>query len=242
MELLGASAPTHAIAKCLATARVQLAANCSLALAAPAAGGNFVPSLWVSPGAETYTYAQLRECPATGAPVALAKGSAAALAAAISAHVYGAGKPMTASLAFTAGKLAVAADSHTFTYAITQLEGIEASDFGQAGNLMVLADTAAAGLAPAQYAPSLTAACEAGRYGLILGDSLKLCPLAGAGSTADGSACQACAAGTAKAGVGAGSCAECAAGSYAPDGSSDCLPCPQHTYAGDSGAKQCDTW
>ena len=241
MELLAASAPTHEVARCLASVRADLAADCSLALAAPAAGGSFVPGLWASPGAEAYTYAQPRECPAAGAAVALAKGSAAALAAAFSAHIYGAGKPVATTLSFSSGVVtASCAGGATFTYAITRLEGIDAADFGLAGHLRVLPATA--GLSAGQYADSLSAACGAGRYGLILTDSIKLCPLCGAGTTGDGDACQACTAGSAKPGVGTGSCAACAPGSYAPDGSSDCLPCPQHTYAGAGGAKQCEPW
>ena len=61
------------------------------------------------------------------------------------------------------------------------------------------------------------AACDAGRYGVMVGN-FKVCPLCASGTSGDGYGCTACDAGTAAAAVGASTCSDCGAGSYAQGG------------------------
>ena len=71
----------------------------------------------------------------------------------------------------------------------------------------------------------VAAACDAGRYGVMVGN-FKVCPLCASGTSGDGYGCTSCDAGTAAA-VGATSCSNCVAGSYAQGGEwtfAACLP------------------
>ena len=146
------------------------------------------------------------------------------------------------SLTFTTGEAVLVADSQTLRYVITELTAGFATDLGDAANIALFSAAGATGLSNGtEYQTIITAACAAGRYGLILEDSVKVCPVCSAGATGDGNACSSCDAGTSKAAVGSGSCAACDPGTYAASGSSDCLPCPQHTYSG-SSAGQCTQW
>jgi hypothetical protein len=62
------------------------------------------------------------------------------------------------------------------------------------------------------------AACDAGRYGVMVGN-FKVCALCASGTISDdGYGCTACDAGTAAAAVGASTCINCVAGSYAQGG------------------------
>lgn len=248
MDLVAATSATHEVAKCLSSVKVSLDGDCKVSVTSTAAGGNFVPLLWAPSTAANYTYTQYMECPVDGEAVTPAAESAAARLAAIqtafSNHIYGAGKPYTTTLTYSTGKVVAAADSQTFTYVITELTlAAVATDLGNAADLKVLTAAGADGLTDGtEYKTAFTQACSAGRYGFILNDNVKICPLCPAGTTGDGSACSACDAGTGKnAGVGATSCTQCDAGTYAAEGSSDCLPCPQHTYSA-AGAGQCTTW
>ena len=237
------------MAKCLSSVRVTLATSCNVTLTSTAAGGNFVPALWTPAAAASVTYKQYMECPVDGAPVqptgAAGSDAAARLAAiesAFSNHIYGAGKPYTTALAYTAGKVVATADSQTFTYVITELTPGVTTDLGDATNIKVVTSTTAAGLAAGTFAAGITTACGGGRYGIIIGNDLKLCPVCPAGTTGDGNSCDSCAAGTGKnAGVGATTCTDCDAGTYAAEGSSDCLPCPPQTFS-DAKAGQCTQW
>lgn len=244
MELVGASSASHVLAKCLSSVHVALAADCAVSLTSSGAGGNFVPALWTPAAAAPYTYTEHKECPQEGAPVAPGAATAAARLAAIeaafSSHIYGAGKAYPATLTYTAGKVVAAADSQAFTYVITEVAGGVGASLGDAANIKVLTDPAAAGLPEGTFTAAITTACGSGRYGLILDDSIQVCLMCHAGTGGDGS-CAPCDAGTAKAGVGAGSCTACQAGTYAATGSSDCIACPQHTYSG-AGASQCIHW
>lgn len=63
----------------------------------------------------------------------------------------------------------------------------------------------------------VAAACDTGRYGVMVG-SFKLCALCASGTAGDdGYGCTTCDSGTASA-VGAASCSDCQAGSYAQGG------------------------
>lgn len=240
MELVDASLATHDVAKCLSSVRVALDDGCAVSITSTSAGGNFVPALWTA--AASVTYQQYKECPVDGTAVAGGDSSATRLAAiqtAFSNHIYGAGKAYTTTLTYAAGQVTAAADSQTFTYVITELAGDVGTTLGDATNIKVL--DSITGLPTDASEASITDACAAGRYGLILNDDIKICPVCPAGTTGDGNACSSCAAGTGKAAVGSGSCAACDAGTYAAEGSSDCLPCPQHTYS-DASAGQCTQW
>ena len=79
----------------------------------------------------------------------------------------------------------------------------------------------AASLADAQKeVDDVAAACDAGRYGVMVGN-FKVCPLCASGTSGDGYGCTSCDAGTA-ATVGATSCSNCDAGSYAQGGEWAC--------------------
>ncbi len=79
---------------------------------------------------------------------------------------------------------------------------------------------------------SLTAAFKAnpgdscdtanGRYGIVMNDDFKLCPLCPAGTYSDeGNGCTSCEGGK-RSGVGATSCATCSKGTYAEGGEQRC--------------------
>lgn len=242
MELVSATAPTNEVAKCLSSVLVSLDAACAITLTSTAAGGNFVPALWTPAGAASLSYKQYTECPVDGAAVASTGGATstveqrqAALATAFSNHIYGAGKPVTTTLAFAAGKVTATSNSETFTYVITQASN---ADLGAE----VAVPTTTTGLNAGTFTASIITQCGNGRYGLILSTDIKVCPVCPAGTFGTDGSCESCAAGTGgAAGVGATSCSACDAGTYAAEGSSDCLPCPPQTYSGAS-ASQCTQW
>lgn len=242
MELVSASLATHEVAKCLSSVQVALDGACAVAITSTAAGGNFVPALWTA--ADSYSYKQYKECPVDGTAVAPGADTAAARLVAIEVafanHIYGAGKPYPTNITYTAGKVVAAADSQTFTYVITELAGGVGTTLGDATNIKVL--DSITGLPTDASEALITDPCASGRYGLILNDNIKVCPVCPAGTTGDGSACSSCDAGTGKnSGVGATTCTSCDAGTYAAEGSSDCLPCPPQTYSA-GGAGQCTQW
>ena len=172
MELVNTDAPSHDIAKCLSSVKVAVAANCAITITATAAGGNFVPAMW-QPVDASLTYAQYAECPEVGTAVAPGAVTTAARLNAIQTafgnHIYGSGKAYTTTLDYAAGKVTATADTKTFTYVITEMTlAAVATDLNKFADIKVITSTA--GLPAAAYKASITTACGAGRYGLIVSD------------------------------------------------------------------------
>ena len=113
------------LAKCLASVKVNLADDCSVSLTPLSSGGSYVPGIWADyTGVATYTV--LRECPVTtGAAVDggdQPTDQVAAMETAFENFVYGSGKPIAATLAFSAaGVVTVTIGATPLTYAITKV-------------------------------------------------------------------------------------------------------------------------
>ena len=132
LSLVGTTAPTHELAKCLSSVRVAIGTACDVELEALAGGGAFIPAQWQPPDADAFAYLRdWQECPTAGAAVPAAGAAApadvvAALAQAFAEFPYGASKPVPLAaatpVAFAApGKLVVTdASGASFTYAITE--------------------------------------------------------------------------------------------------------------------------
>ena len=112
------------IAKCLASVKVNLASDCAISLTPLSSGGSYVAGIWAgASGVDTYT--KLRECPVTTgtavAGAADAAGRVAAMETAFENFVYGSGKAISASLAFSAAGVVTVTTTGPLTYAIVKV-------------------------------------------------------------------------------------------------------------------------
>ena len=241
MELVKADAGVtgNELATCLSSLTINVNADCKVYIGAPAADNSFLQSLWSS---DSGAYTQFKLCPLTGPEIALsatddATENKAAILLALNSYAYGlngavAAKTSGATIAYANGVLNVTIGSTgSLVYAIRDATADTVSKLNVA--TLVVADPtnlAAAGLAEGtefRNADNIGEDCTAGHYGLLIGESVKLCPLCPAGTHGDGNGCTACAAGKASANVGvatnagtpAASCpTTCAAGFYAQEG------------------------
>lgn len=183
MELVGTTgtdAASSDVAKCLSSVRFDVSnvdgdGACRVAITSTAAAGNFIDGLWQPTSVAPLAYQQYQECPTSRDAVIITPG-AGALNAAFSNYVYGAGKAISSTLDFSAGKVTVTAGGATFAYAITEKTGLTAAqaDLGAPTNadLAVIASTT--GLAAGQFKASIATKCDAGRYGLVVRNTIKL--------------------------------------------------------------------
>lgn len=242
MDLVSAASSTDELAKCLSSVKVSLNSGCNVTITSLAAGGSFVDAIWSSDSAATYK--RYQECPTNGAvtvPSATdGPGVAAAIETALEKHIYG-GKKDTAiaSIAYAAGGKVTITRSGAYIYAITYVEdAFNATNIGEDAADIVVADGTGLTLDTHYIAEDLSATCGAGKYGIVLADTIKVCPLCPAGTSGDGFGCTSCEAGQ-KSDVGAATCSDCLTGTYANGGNSDCLPCPTGTYSNTNKTSEC---
>ena len=179
MELMNAPAGHEGddLALCLSSVRFDVYGNCSVAITATAAGGNFVPAMWQPSTADALTYKQYAECPSWREAVTFSKGDNAltGISTAFSNFIYGPDKPVSTVLAVpNAGVVTATVSGTTFTYAITEATTFAAADFAT-GVAAKIAKIAATTNLPAGtfVADTIVDPCAAGRYALILTDALK---------------------------------------------------------------------
>lgn len=252
MELVGYSsgAASHDIAKCLSSVKVSLDLNCKVSLAAGASDNSYVKSIW---GNDNSLYPQLQLCPAASTTAAYKTDTKTSIVLAFDAYIYGlntagdtANKPSGVSaIAYTANGVVTltvtGSSAGTLTYAIRAVtNGDFENDVDSAvvvtdGTGLTLATHYKADVADPDSDPEtddsvyLGDACGAGRYALLITDTIKLCPLCPAGTHGDGNGCMACAAGKASGSVGvatpanlADACTECGSGLFAQQGEKRC--------------------
>lgn len=254
MELVDATdLATEPVVQCLSSATIKLSATCDVTIESAAFDNTYVKSIWANGG----TYDQYKLCPATSSAAITAAGTTdaqvlAAVALAMDGYIYGFNGGKTAALITSGvtaaalpakGKLQVTVKSKPLVYAIRDIEGTTATNWGTNATV-----TEGAGLTiKTQFlkdddvnSATLGDSCAAGRVGLMLSSGIKLCALCPAGTySTDGNGCMACSAGTALGAVGADgstagqTCANCVAGQYAQDGESRSLA---------SIARRCPHW
>jgi hypothetical protein len=129
LDLVGAAAgaTTTPIAKCLASVKVNLGSDCQVSLTPLSSGGSYVDGIWAATAGIAGTYKQLRECPVTTGAEETGASAAVAMQTAFENFVYGSGKALTATLAFTTGVVTVTTADGALTYAITKVRAPSAS-------------------------------------------------------------------------------------------------------------------
>ncbi|KAL4424818.1 hypothetical protein ABPG77_011068 [Micractinium sp. CCAP 211/92] len=256
----GAGCASTPLALCLPSLRVQVDADCGIAVAPPNASwpqpgwwtpGGYVSSIWSANPADTY--ASLRACPtAVSGPVASAspQGPAqvrAAIEQAVEQHVYGADYPLATSAAWGNGTLTfTTAGSCALKYGFTE-DSAPAAYTSQIGTNVGVAACELGGPLTVGTECALDAAdaCPAGTYGVPL-SSGKLCaacpPGYYAAASNTGQACTAADAGSYVGAVGSSAQTSCPAGSYsALGGQGACQPCDAGTYRGSEGGTSCSS-
>ncbi|PSC75080.1 CRAL TRIO domain-containing [Micractinium conductrix] len=254
LELLRADSTSDIMPRCLTGFKIYLDSSCQVSIEPLNSAGNYVNGVWS--GFSAKMYEQFVECPtdeglaipSAGTPTAIK----AAIVKALEGHVYGfdefgtALNPIplhaTTPLAFAAGRVTVMLPgSVVMVYAVTQIT-LTASQVDAGLSVMTACSQTPVPTTMCRDSSAtdgVGSACPAGRYGSMVGSSIKACAMCPAGSMGNGYGCSACDAGTVSESVGSPACSPCPPGKYAPGGISPCLPCPQHTYTETSGNSAC---
>lgn len=240
MELVDAASNlvSNEVAKCLPSATVGVDASCNVYITTTASDNAYVESMWTTTAAGIDTYKEFKLCPAASTANVTAANDAdvpAAFLLALNSYVYGLNSARDTALkssnygaiTFThPGRVVIrySTGPDTLVYAIRAITGTPATAFGADAVIVTTSTGFGAGQVNTTH---LGLPCDAGRYGLQISNSVKLCAVCPAGTTGVGGfSCKACAAGSASSSVlFSGTCTQCSAGTYAPEGKCRHNPC-----------------
>jgi hypothetical protein len=189
----GGSCGSNLFARCLSSFRIAVDAGCAVQLTPLAGGGAYVPAIWSTNAAGTYT--QLSQCPTTASAAVstnadpLAADLKAAVQTALERHIYGSSYPvLLSSVVWDRGTIALTAstDGCQLKFGVTvisdELNSITAKLAPDAAEAVCETDGALSVGSECQL--SLGVACGAGRQPVALTGSTKACPLCSAGAPA----------------------------------------------------------